>query len=197
VIAARSAEYRARVASRREALGRQLRALLVGDTGFVWEVGAGHGHFLTAYAAAHKEVTCIGIDIVADRVARAQRKRNRARLERLHFLLAEADDFLACLPETARFSEVYVLFPDPWPKRRHHKNRVMKPSFLEAVAARVGKGGALYFRTDHEPYFREVAASLKGHASWRAEQTDALPFEEPTVFEKRAERHFTLVARRR
>ena len=80
------------------------------------EIGAGHGHFLTAYAAAHPERTCVGLDIIAERVERANRKKNRARLDNLHFLHASAEDFLASLPENVRFADVFVLFPDPWPK---------------------------------------------------------------------------------
>jgi tRNA (guanine-N7-)-methyltransferase len=163
---------------------------------FVWEVGSGHGHFLSAYAAAHPGDLCLGVDISSDRVARANRKLDRARLENLHFFLADAEDFLAAMPDGAHFAEVYVLFPDPWPKRRHHKNRVMKTEFLESVAARTKKGANLYFRTDHEDYFREAVALVRAHRAWSVFARKDLPFEEPTVFQKRAERHFTLVAKR-
>jgi tRNA (guanine-N7-)-methyltransferase len=184
------------VAERRDRLRLQLKQLVPPQSAFVWEVGSGHGHFLSAYAGADPGKLCIGIDISSDRVARAKRKGDRAHLGNLHFFLAGDDDFLAALPEGAHFSEVYLLFPDPWPKRRHHKNRVMKPEFLAAVAARAVKGASLYFRTDHEGYFGEAVAIVRADPLWRESAGAALPFEEPTVFEKRAERHFTLVARR-
>ncbi len=184
------------IAQRRETLRRDLLGVVRASERFVWEVGSGHGHYLTAYAAAHPGELCVGIDISADRVERAKRKRDRSKLPNLHFMLADADDFLGSMPEGAGFSDIFVLFPDPWPKRRHHKNRVLNRVFLAAVAERSAKGASLYFRTDHEEYYREAVALVRAHPDWRAFADGALPFEEPTVFQKRAERHFTLVARR-
>ncbi|HXN35462.1 MAG TPA: SAM-dependent methyltransferase [Opitutaceae bacterium] len=190
------AEYRAQIADRRENLRRRLQKIVPGPSGFVWEVGSGHGHFLVAFAAAHPGEVCIGIDIASDRVRRSERKRERARLANLHFFLADSGDFLAAMPEHAVFSAVYLLFPDPWPKRRHHKNRVMNPEFLATISARTKKGAVLCFRTDHEPYFRDVLAMVRAHRGWAEAAGGTLPFEEATVFQKRAERHFTLVATR-
>jgi tRNA (guanine-N7-)-methyltransferase len=193
----RPVEHSSHILGRREDLKGLLETTICPRSHFVWEVGSGHGHFLTAYAKAHPDKTCIGIDIMSDRVGRANRKRERARLARLHFIRADAEDFLAVMPEGARFDSIFVLFPDPWPKRRHHKNRVMKEEFLAAVAARCAKGTCLYFRTDYEPYFLDVAALLGTHKDWRRNEAETWPFEEETVFQKRAKGHFTLVARRR
>jgi tRNA (guanine-N7-)-methyltransferase len=190
-------DHAAALAERRRRLGAHLPDLVPLDVPFVWEVGCGHGHFLAAYAAAHPEERCVGIDISSDRISRANRKRERAKLKNLHFILAEGEDFVAALPAICRFSAIYILFPDPWPKRRHHKNRVLKPEFLSATAAVAKKGARLYFRTDHEPYFRAAAAIIRAHEDWKESDAESLPFEEPTVFEKRADRHFTLVAVRR
>jgi tRNA (guanine-N7-)-methyltransferase len=182
---------------RRERLRARLLEIIPQRPLFVWEVGCGHGHFLAAYAAAHPESHCIGIDISSDRISRANRKRERARLTNLHFVLAEADDFLGVMPEGSSFSAIYILFPDPWPKRRHHKNRVLKAALLTAVAAAAKKGTLLFFRTDHEAYFRDAEAVIRAHAEWKISDAKVLPFEEPTVFQKRATSHFTLVAARR
>jgi tRNA (guanine-N7-)-methyltransferase len=184
------------LAERRERLRRELLKIVPPGSSFVWEVGSGHGHFLSAYAAAHPETLFIGIDIASDRVARARRKCDRARLGNLHFFLADDIDFLSAIPEGAHFAAVFMLFPDPWPKRRHHKNRVMKAEFLSAVSARAGRGASLYFRTDHEPYYQEAADIVRAHPDWAESVGAPLPFEEPTVFQERAERHFTLVAKR-
>jgi tRNA (guanine-N7-)-methyltransferase len=192
----RTTEHLARISGQRDELRAQLLEILRPGGNFVWEVGSGHGHFLTAYAAAHPGEFCIGVDIASDRVGRANRKRERARLPNLHFLFADAADFLATVPEGARVSAIFILFPDPWPKRRHHKNRVLSAEFLTAAGALANPGAGLYFRTDHEPYFRAAAAAIREHPHWKEAPGGGLPFEEPTVFEKRAERHFTLVALR-
>jgi len=190
-------EHASRIADRRDALRETLKGILPASSSFVWEVGCGHGHFLTAYASAHPGVRCIGIDIAADRIARAQRKRERAHIENLHFVRADADDFLAVVPKDVRFAAIFMLFPDPWPKRRHGKKRVMKPEFLTAAAAAAEPGARLCFRTDDQAYFREACAALRAHPDWEEADPCAWPFEEPTVFQRLAERYFSLVATRR
>jgi tRNA (guanine-N7-)-methyltransferase len=189
----RIAEHGFVIAQRRDALRETCAQLLAEETAFVWEIGCGHGHFLAAYAAAHPDRLCIGIDLVPERIARANRKRERAQLANVHFLRAEARDFLAALPDRARFSAIYILFPDPWPKRRHHKHRIMQAAFMQEIAARAGEGARLYFRTDHDPYFADVRSALSEHAAWRLLE-EPWPFEMSTVFQQRAQAHHSLVA---
>lgn len=192
---ARTAEHRERLAQRRETLQAAFGKIFPpGKSAFVWEVGCGHGHFLTAYAQAHPEKLCVGIDLASDRIARAIRKRDRARLANLHFIQAEARFFLEALPPEARFSDVFILFPDPWPKLRHHKHRILQPAFLDAVASRMGEGGRLLFRTDYEPYFQDAAAVVDVHAQWRRVD-EPWPFEFETVFQSRAPSYHSLIAR--
>lgn len=152
---------------------------------FVWEVGCGHGHFLTAYATAHPRPPCLGVDIASDRIARARKKAQRARLPHLHFLRAEASLFLEALPASARIAAVFILFPDPWPKSRYHKHRVLQPEFLEKIAVRAAPGCRLHFRTDFEPYYLEAKAVAASSSGWAL--VDApWPFEFETVFQSRA-----------
>lgn len=190
----RTEEHIARISQRRNALSNTLAELIPSSAPFVWEVGCGHGHFLTAYAAAHPGELCIGVDITKDRIERGIRKRDRAKLANLHFIHAEAGVFIDSMPKNAAFSSIFVLFPDPWPKRRHHKNRVLQTDFLTSLAARTGNNTALYFRTDYEPYFREAEATIRNHADWEL-TSESWPFEQTTVFQNRAISHHSLVAR--
>ncbi len=189
-------EYQDHVRARRRLLREKCATLLAAQPAFVWEIGCGHGHFLTGYAAAHRDRLCLGIDLVLERIQRADRKRERARIPNLHFVRAEAGDFLSALPANATFTEIYVLFPDPWPKRRHWKHRLMDAAFLHAAAQRAGQGTRLHFRTDHEPYFLDVVATITAHPDWQARPDAPWPFELPTVFQKRASRYQSLVAER-
>ena len=106
-----------RLAALRAALAVALRAP---RARFVFEIGCGNGHFLNAYAAAHPDQLCLGVDLRQERIAKALRKRDRAGLRNLHFLRCEAHDFLRELPANAQLLDIYILFPDPWPKKRHH-----------------------------------------------------------------------------
>ena len=189
--------YLARMAERRETLRADIARLLLPRVPFVWEIGCGHGHFLAAYAKAHPEQLCIGIDINLDRVRRATKKRDRAGLDRLHFVRAEAHLFLEVLPPDAVFSAIYLLFPDPWPKKRHHKYRLLQAEFLHAVAQRAGQGTPLFFRTDHAPYFAEVEMLLRENPDWRSIGDQSWPFELATVFQQKAPSFQSLVAVRR
>lgn len=164
------------------------------------ELGCGHGHYLNAYAAAHPDEFCVGLDLLEDRIERATRKADRARLANLTFVQAEAALFLAalaahpasCTPALppVRLRRVFVLFSDPWPKRRHWKHRVLQPALLDTLAPLTAPGAALHFRTDHPEYFLYARSVVAEHAAWRlaepSEPAGAWPFEHVSVFEERA-----------
>jgi tRNA (guanine-N7-)-methyltransferase len=190
---AKSDYYPALVAERKSDLHALLSSLIPPSASLVWEIGAGHGHFLTAYAAEHPQELCIGIDLIKERVERAMRKRDRAQLAQLHFIQAEARLFLETLPPDARISRVFILFPDPWPKTRHHKNRIIQAAFLTELRRKMLPGAHLHFRTDHEPYFSEAHATIMKHPDWKVVESP-WPFEHETVFQHRAESFHSLVA---
>jgi tRNA (guanine-N7-)-methyltransferase len=189
-------DHRDIILERRRLLRETCAALLDRQPAFVWEIGSGHGHFLTGYAAQHRDRLCIGIDVILERIDRSNRKRERANLTNLHFIRADAADFLAALPANAVATEIYILFPDPWPKRRHWKNRLIEPAFLQAAAQRAGLGARLYFRTDFEPYYRQASAWFAGQSEWRIQPEAPWPFELETVFQRRAARYHSLIAER-
>lgn len=187
-------EFVEMIASRRAALTAEIAALLPVSVPIVWEVGCGHGHFLARYAAEFPQKHCLGVDISSPRIVRALRKSARTKLSNCHFIRAEAREFLHALPPKVTFEEIWVLFPDPWPKKRHHKNRVMQPEFFEAIASRTLPGARLYFRTDHVEYYETVAVALSAMQTWRPDPAAAWPFEPDTVFQALAESYHSLVA---
>jgi tRNA (guanine-N7-)-methyltransferase len=191
----RTAHYKSLITQRKSELEITLEKILMPPRAFVWEVGCGHGHFLTAYAQAHPEDICIGVDIETKRIERALRKRDRAQLSNLHFVRGEARLFLEALPAGASCSLIFVLFPDPWPKLRHHKHRIMQPDFLSALARRAGEGAQLCFRTDFQPYFTDASAAIQRHEAWSV-TGETWPFECETVFQSRADTYHSLIARR-
>jgi len=182
--------------SRLAEIRAQLSPLLPATKPITLEIGSGHGHFLTAYAAAHPERLCIGIDLIADRLDRSARKSNRAKLTNIVWMRAEALLFLEALPADTALAEVFVLFSDPWPKRRHWKNRVLQPEFLSLLAGRAGQGARLCFRTDHAPYFEQASDFVSRHPDWSIEKEAPWPFALATVFQQRAAGHQSLIARK-
>jgi len=186
-------KYEKLIEQRRTELQAQIAAF-TSPGQIVLEVGSGHGHFLTAYAAAHPNRVCVGIDLIGERIERATKKRDRAKLSNLHFIQAEARLFLATLPESVRLTAIYVLFPDPWPKLRHNKHRILQPAFLASLARAAEPDCPLFFRTDFQPYFDVVAETIAADAVWRRSE-EPWPFEVQTVFQQRAEGFHSLVAR--
>lgn len=191
----RSAAYLAKMERRRSDLAAQLGRIFPQRANFTWELGCGHGHFLTAYALEHPDKLCVGIDIVGERIERAERKRDRAKLKNLFFVHAEARLFLDVLPAGASFAELFILFPDPWPKLRHHKHRILQAEFLSRAAERSTADALLCFRTDYGPYYDDACRMLRGHPLWRPSD-DPWPFEYSTVFQSRAEQYQSVIARR-
>jgi tRNA (guanine-N7-)-methyltransferase len=188
-------EFVHRVESRLEQLRTELPPVLpTPPAAITLEIGCGHGHFLTRFAEAHPERFCLGVDILSDRLERANKKRNRAGLTNVRFHKVEAVELLECLPPGITFEEVFLLFADPWPKKRHHKNRLVRADFLEALAARMAPGGRFYFRTDHAGYFADGREVLEQHPCWKIVPDAPWPFEEPTVFQLKAPAYQSLVA---
>lgn len=191
-----SAHYKSIIDDRKNILRLVFAQIITPRKPFVLEIGCGHGHFLTAFAQAHPDRLCVGVDMESKRIQRAVRKRERAELGNLHFVHSEAHLFLDTLPPDAVFSDVFVLFPDPWPKLRHHKNRILQADFLTKLAPRAGENTRLYFRTDFFQYFEDASTAISDHADWQV-LNETWPFEHETVFQSRANNYHSLVAKRR
>jgi tRNA (guanine-N7-)-methyltransferase len=175
--------------ARREANVARLRATLAtalaGRTGITFELGCGHGHWLAAYAAAHPGEYCVGIDLITHRVERSVRKQTLGKLDNVIFLKAEATEFLEALPSQVNLAKIFILYPDPWPKKKHHKNRFISPANLALLASRASPGARLHFRTDNADYFDWTLDHLSAHPKWRVEPGNTWPFEQKTFFEER------------
>jgi tRNA (guanine-N7-)-methyltransferase len=179
---------------RRKILAGELSNIFPRAREFTCEVGCGHGHFLAAYAKANPEKLCVGIDMAGDRIARAHRKQVRAALHNLFFVHAEVSLFLDMIPRGAALAELFILFPDPWPKIRHHKHRVLQPEFLSAVARHARPNSRLCFRTDFAPYFEAALKTIHANPHWKLSD-EPWPFEFTTVFQSRAAQYQSFIAR--
>ena len=175
----------ARRAANVDRLAATLATALAGRTDITFELGCGHGHWLAAYAAAHPQEFCVGIDLITHRVERSVRKQTLGKLDNVIFLKAEATEFLEALPAAVVLRKIFILYPDPWPKKKHHKHRFIQTASLDLLAQRAVAGAHLHFRTDDADYFEWTRTLLAEHAAWNLQTETTWPFEQTTFFEER------------
>ncbi|MCH6257673.1 tRNA (guanosine(46)-N7)-methyltransferase TrmB [Puniceicoccaceae bacterium K14] len=185
-----------RVNQRKEELKGKLEKELSGFSEISLEIGCGHGHWLVDYAAANQEKFCLGIDMMGSRIRRCIKKQERSGLPNVRFVQGEAFEVLETLPEKIKLEEVFILFPDPWPKKRHWKNRIINPKFLSQLATFCQQGVITHFRTDVEDYYNWAIEVVGGHPNWEITTDIEWPFERATVFQERSESYHSLIFRR-
>jgi len=117
------------------------------------ELGSGHGHWLTSYSQLNQESYFLGIDLITKRVEKANQKVSKRNLNNISFLKADAFELLESLPSDISIQNCFIMYPDPWPKKRHHKRRLLNERFLELLATKCKKSSKLFFMTDHDDYF--------------------------------------------
>ena len=137
------------------------------------EVGCGKGQFLAKRAKENPDCDFLGIERMLERVRLFAGKCLRGGLSNARVLRLEAlYTFHYLLPEH-HARTVYVFFPDPWPKKKHHSHRLFGPLFLNALWKRLEVGGKLEFATDHKEYFETVCECFAGDS--RFERVDPMP----------------------
>jgi tRNA (guanine-N7-)-methyltransferase len=183
--------------ARRRELLRETLSLRLGEAkSCLLEPGCGHGHWLTAYAGQHPEAVCVGLDLLGERIEKARAKATRAGLDRVHFIKAELLECLQCLPEGLKLGTIVFLFPDPWPKKRHHRRRMIQMETLTALAQRATADATLYFRSDDADYVEWTREMLHAHPAWQLDDTLPWLFEQETLFQRRMGSYQSLQARR-
>lgn len=128
------------------------------------EIGCGHGHWLSSYANERQDELFVGIDLISKRIKKAISKCEKRDQKNISFLKAEACEFLEF--SNVSFTDTFVMYPDPWPKLRHHKRRLLQDSFLKLLASKTVKSGNLYFMTDFLPYFEWAKDKIHGSNLW-------------------------------
>ena len=137
----------------------------------VWlEIGFGGGEHLAAQAAAHPDVGLIGAEPYINGVATLLSAVAREGLSNIRVLADDVRPLLARL-QPASLDRVFILFPDPWPKLRHQRRRIVNAEVLDRLAAAMAPGAELRLATDHMDYARWMMAQLARHPdfAWTAE----------------------------
>jgi tRNA (guanine-N7-)-methyltransferase len=131
------------------------------------EIGFGNGENLARMAAQHPERDYLGIEVHRPGVGRLLLGLEELQLTNVRVVCHDAVEVLACHIPPGSLNEVVILFPDPWPKKRHHKRRLVQSAFLELVAERLAPGGTLRIATDWHPYAEEMLAAAQANPRLR------------------------------
>ena len=157
------------------------------------EIGFGAGEALLEFASAHPEIDCIGVEVHRPGVGRLLLGAEAATLSNLRVICHDAVEVLQHQLPPASIALVHIFFPDPWPKKRHHKRRLIQPAFVELLATVIAPGGTLRLATDWEPYaqhMREVIDASSAFANIAADAGFVARSAERTLtrFERRGQR---------
>ena len=126
------------------------------------ELGSGDGSFLAQWAGTTPDRNFIGVERLLGRLRKLDRKAQRARLANLRLIRIEAGYFLQYLLPPASIRALHVYFPDPWPKRKHRKHRLVNARFPELAARALEPGGSVHLRTDDANYFAQMEEVFAG-----------------------------------
>ena len=133
----------------------------------VLEIGFGNGEQLLHAARHEAQNNLVGIEVHRPGVGRLMNALAADDLEHVRIYRHDAVEVLEYEVLPARLDEVRIYFPDPWPKKRHHKRRLIQPAFVELIASRVRAGGLLHLATDWAEYAEQMLDVVGACAHWR------------------------------
>ncbi|AIJ27075.1 tRNA (guanine-N7-)-methyltransferase [Amycolatopsis methanolica 239] len=154
------------------------------------EIGSGMGETTAQLAAAEPEVNYVAVEVYEAGLGQLMLRAERLGLENLRLLHGDAVIALKEHIEPDSLSGVRIFFPDPWPKKRHHKRRLVQPDFVKLVASRLAPGGILHMATDWEHYAEQMLEVCSAEPALRNRFDDWAPrpsWRPVTKFEQRAD----------
>ena len=128
----------------------------------VVDLGFGRGEFLMNLAASEPDAGFLGIEVSSKRLLKMARRLARSELCNVRLIESTAQRAVAELLPEGSVSCFWINFPDPWPKKRHHRRRLIDPDFVRDLAARLEPGGMVNIATDHLDYAEVADAVLAG-----------------------------------
>ncbi len=141
------------------------------------DLGCGDGSFLLEMAAQFPERDFLGVERLLGRVRKVCRRITRREIDNARVLRLDSRYVVEWLLPEASVSRLHLLCPDPWPKLRHHRRRIIQQPFLEAVKRALAPGGEFLFMTDHEEYFRWAQGKVRNFGG-----LEPLEWEESSFF---------------
>ena len=185
--------------TQREALQQDSGRYLVGSRGWpfieqraqdrdiVADIGFGFGESVLGYAASKPEELVLGFEIHLPGVGSLCDALQREQIDNVVIAQADAQLFLADEVPDGALAGVRLFFPDPWPKKRHHKRRFIREHIVDLLARKIRVGGFLHIATDVPDYAEDAVGVLESDGRWQVSAERGRPAHRPqTRFERRA-----------
>ena len=154
----------------------------------VLEIGFGMGETTAAIALARPTDDFLGVEVHSPGVGSLLKRVAELGLANIRVIKHDVVEVVATMVPAASLAGVHVFFPDPWPKKRHHKRRLLTPGFVHELALRLDAGGCLHVATDWEDYAQEILATLAAEPLLENAASDFAPrpdYRPLTKFEER------------
>jgi tRNA (guanine-N7-)-methyltransferase len=148
------------------------------------ELGCGDASFLVEYARRNPDRNFIGVERLLGRIQKLDRKGRRAGLANLRGVRIESSYFLQHLLPRRSAAVLHIYFPDPWPKKKHRRHRLIGESFPALARAALAPGGAVHLRTDDTDYFQQMTEVFAADKEFQGIETPPELAEIATDFER-------------
>jgi len=126
----------------------------------VLEIGFGMGETTAAIADAHRDIDFVAVDVHLPGVGSLLNRVAALDLSNVRVIRHDAVEVVRTMIAPSSLAAIHVFFPDPWPKKKHHKRRLLKPPFVHELAVRLKPRGYLHFATDWKDYAEDALATL-------------------------------------
>ena len=161
-----------------------LEGLFTEDKPTELEVGCGDGGFLLEWASRHLDRNYLGVERLLGRIRKLSKRGQRAGLTNLRLLRIEARYVLQYLLPERSFEAMHIYFPDPWPKDKHARHRLINADFLPLARRILAPGGVIYLRTDDLGYFMQMEQTFCSSDDFVSEETPVELLSLTTEFER-------------
>lgn len=148
------------------------------------ELGCGDASFLIEYASRNPATNFIGVERLLGRLQKLDRKGRRAELENVRGVRIESAYFLRYLLPANSTAALHIYFPDPWPKKKHHRHRLINEQFPALAKAVLTPGACVYLRTDDQEYFTQMTEVFGAAREFSEVETPSSLAEITTDFER-------------
>ena len=148
------------------------------------ELGCGDASFLVEYARRNLAKNFLGVERLLGRIQKLHRKGDRLALTNLRGVRIESAYFLQYLLPPHAAAALHIYFPDPWPKKKHRKHRLINEGFPALARQALAPGGAVFLRTDDADYFQQMTEVFGAAKEFEKTETPAALAEITTVFER-------------